>query len=76
MTDERKRIFKTIGKVAAYTAITGGSYLLARGVLSLLLRQMDPKDKAKGKTPNESPKDAEQSRAVIVSPPHNAQIPR
>jgi hypothetical protein len=48
MTEKQKRLLKSIGKVAAYTAITGGSYVLARGCLSLLLKRMEPKpsDKA------------------------------
>jgi hypothetical protein len=43
MTEKQKRILRNVGKVAAYTAITGGSYILARGALSLLLRRMEPK---------------------------------
>ena len=44
MTEKQKRILRNVGKVAAYTAITGGSYILARGALSLLLRKMEPKN--------------------------------
>ena len=47
MTEKQKRVLKSIGQLAAYTAITGGAYVLARGALSLLLKQMKPKDKAK-----------------------------
>jgi hypothetical protein len=50
MTEKQKRILKKIGKVAAYTALTGGSYILARGALSLLLKRMEPKNIAKAKT--------------------------
>jgi hypothetical protein len=55
MTDKQRRILKNVGKVTAYTAITGGSYLLARGALSLLLRRMEPKhqDNERTKTRNE-----------------------
>lgn len=44
MTEKQRRILRNVGKVAAYTAITGGSYILARGALSLLLRKMEPKN--------------------------------
>lgn len=54
MTKKQKSLLKKIGKVAAYTAITGGAYVLARGALSLLLKQIEPKDKAESKTPPES----------------------
>jgi hypothetical protein len=55
MTEKQRRILKNVGKVAAYTAITGGSYILARGALSLLLRRMEPKrqDNARTKARNE-----------------------
>jgi len=55
MTEKQIRILRDVGKVAAYTAITGGSYLLARGALSLLLRKMEPKqqDSARTKSRNE-----------------------
>ena len=46
MTEKQKRILKTIGKVAAYTALTGSAYVLARGTLSLVLKRMEPKHKA------------------------------
>ena len=45
MTEKQTRMLKQIGKVAAYTALTGGSYLLARGALSLLLRKMEPRER-------------------------------
>ena len=45
MTEKQRRTLKKIGKVAAYTALTGGSYLLARGALSLLLRKMEPRER-------------------------------
>lgn len=47
MTEKQKRFLKNIGKAAAYTAITGGSYVLARGALSLLLKRMEPKPESK-----------------------------
>lgn len=50
MTEKQKRILKTIGKVAAYTALTGGAYVLARGTLSLVLKRMDPKHKDNERT--------------------------
>jgi hypothetical protein len=50
VTEKHKRMLKKIGKVAAYTALTGGSYILARGALSLLLKRMEPKNIAKAKT--------------------------
>jgi hypothetical protein len=55
MTEKQRHILKKVGKVAAYTAITGGSYILARGALSLLLRRMEPKqeDNARTKVRNE-----------------------
>jgi hypothetical protein len=55
MTEKQRHILKKVGKVAAYTAITGGSYILARGALSLLLRRMEPKqeDNARTKARNE-----------------------
>jgi len=58
VTEKQKRLLKKIGKVAAYTAITGGSYILARGALSLLLKRMEPKDTAKPKAPNEKAQSA------------------
>ena len=60
MTEKQKRILRKVGKVAAYTAITGGSYILARGALSLLLRRMDPKhqDNARTKARNEKAQSA------------------
>ena len=65
MTEKQKRILKNIGKLAAYTAITGGAYVLARGALSLLLKQMKPKDKAKkAKAPHEKAKAALQHVGV------------
>jgi hypothetical protein len=54
VTEKQKRLLKKIGKVAAYTAITGGS----RGALSLLLKRMEPKDTAKPKAPNEKAQSA------------------
>lgn len=50
MTEKQRRILKNIGKVAAYTAITGGSYILARGAMSLLLRGMKPKHRDNAST--------------------------
>jgi hypothetical protein len=50
VTEKQKRILKTIGKVAAYTAMTGGAYVLARGTLSLILKRMEPKHKDKVRT--------------------------
>jgi hypothetical protein len=50
VTEKQKRFLKKIGKVAAYTAITGGSYILARGALSLLLKRMEPKNRDNVKT--------------------------
>jgi hypothetical protein len=32
VTEEQKRLLKKIGKVAAYTAVTGGAYVLASGL--------------------------------------------
>lgn len=65
MTEKQKRILKKIGKVGAYTALTGGAYVLARGALSLLLKQMKPKDKAKkAKAPHEKAKAASQHVGV------------
>jgi len=40
VTEKQKRILKNIGKVAAYTAFTGGAYVIARGTLSLILKRM------------------------------------
>jgi len=50
MTEKQRHILKKVGKVAAYTAITGGSYILARGALSLLLRRMEPKQEDNART--------------------------
>ena len=47
VTENKKLILKRIGKVAAYTAITGGAYVIARGALSLLLKKIEPKAQAK-----------------------------
>ncbi len=60
MTEKQRHILKKVGKVAAYTAITGGSYILARGALSLLLRRMEPKhqDNARIKARNEKSQSA------------------
>jgi hypothetical protein len=59
MTEKQRRILTNVGKVAAYTAITGGSYILARGALSLLLRRMEPKNqddvRSKGRTAKSQP---------------------
>jgi hypothetical protein len=43
VTEEQKRILKNITKLAAYTAMTGGAYFLAKGALSLLLKQLETK---------------------------------
>jgi hypothetical protein len=43
-------MLKRIGEVAAYTALTGGCYILARGALSLLLKRMEPRKIAKAET--------------------------
>ena len=58
LTEKQKRILKQIGKVAAYTAMTGGAYVLARGTLSLLLKRMERKDTAKAKAPHEKAQSA------------------
>ena len=58
MTEKQKSLLKKIGKVAAYTAMTGGAYVLARGTLSLLLKRMEPKDPAKAKAPHEKARSA------------------
>ena len=60
MTEKQRRILRSVGKVAAYTAITGGSYILARGAMSLLLKKMEPKhrDDARTKAHNEKPQSA------------------
>lgn len=50
MTDKQKQFLRSIGKVAAYTAITGGSYVIARGALSLLLKRMEPKPESQVRT--------------------------
>ena len=49
--------------VAAYTAITGGSYILARGALSLL-KKIEPKnrDNVRTKARHEKAQSARQSR--------------
>ena len=41
MTEKQMQFLKKISKIAAYTAITGGAYFLARGALSLLLKQLE-----------------------------------
>jgi hypothetical protein len=50
VTEKQKRILKKIGKFAAYTAMTSGAYVLARGTLSLILKRMDPKHKDNERT--------------------------
>jgi hypothetical protein len=43
VTEKQKRILKNVGKLAFYTTLTGGAYLLAKGTLSVLLKQLEPK---------------------------------
>jgi len=43
LTEKQKRILKNMGKLAIYTTLTGGAYLLAKGTLSILLKQLEPK---------------------------------
>ncbi len=43
MTEKQKQLLKKISKIAAYTAMTGGAYFLAKGALSLLLKQLETK---------------------------------
>jgi hypothetical protein len=65
VTEKQERSLKNIGKLAADTAITGGAYVLARGALSLLLKQRKPKDKAEeAKAPHEKAKAALQPVGV------------
>ncbi|MFN8008847.1 MAG: hypothetical protein U0V70_17850 [Terriglobia bacterium] len=45
VTEKHKRILKNITKVAAYTAMTGGAYYLAKGALGLLLKQLETKSR-------------------------------
>ena len=60
MTEKQRRILKNVGKLAAYTAITGGSYILARGALNLLLSTMEPSREttSSAKPPNEKAQSA------------------
>jgi hypothetical protein len=46
VTEKQKRILKNVGKLAIYTTLTGGAYLLAKGTLSILLKQLEPKEEA------------------------------
>jgi len=70
VTDKQKRLLKKIGKVAAYTAITGGSYILARGALSLLLKRwsrkipQSRKRRTRKRNPPENPGAARSARNV------------
>ncbi len=43
MTEKQKQLLKKISKIAAYTAMTGGAYFLAKGALSLLFKQLETK---------------------------------
>lgn len=53
VNENQKRILKNISKLAAYTAMTGGAYFLARGALSLLLKHLETKVKSHPKVLNE-----------------------
>ena len=54
MTEKQKHILKKISKFAAYTAMTGGAYFLARGAISLLLKQLETTVETHPKVPNEN----------------------
>jgi hypothetical protein len=43
VTEKQKQLLKKISKIAAYTAITGGAYFLAKGAISLLFKQLETK---------------------------------
>ena len=49
MTEEQKDFLKKIGKFAAFTAVTGGAYILAKGAISLLLKKLEAKAEAEQK---------------------------
>lgn len=53
MTENQKHILKKIGKLAVYTAMTGGAYFLAKGALSLVLSLMEEKVETKPKVVDE-----------------------
>ena len=53
MTEKQKQLLKKISKIAAYTAMTGGAYFLAKGALSLLFKQLEAKIKKQPEFGNE-----------------------
>jgi len=53
VNENQKRILKNISKLAAYTAITGGAYFLARGALGLILKQLETNARLHPKILNE-----------------------
>ena len=53
MTEKQKQLLKKISKIAAYTAMTGGAYFLAKGALSLLFKQLETKIETQPEIANE-----------------------
>jgi hypothetical protein len=66
VTEKQKHVLKTISKFAAYTAVTGGAYFLARGALSLLLKQLEMKVERYPKIPNEKAEPASIQSSNII----------
>ena len=76
MTEKQKSILKKIGKMAAYTAMTGGAYLLARGTISLLLKQFETNVETHPKVPNENAEPASiQSPNIIENSKIRSAVP-
>jgi hypothetical protein len=42
MKEKRKKFLKRVGKGVLYTAATGGAYILAKGILNLILKKLTP----------------------------------
>jgi hypothetical protein len=40
MKEKRKKFLKRVGKGVLYTAATGGAYILAKGILNLILKKL------------------------------------
>jgi hypothetical protein len=67
VNENRKRILKNISKLAAYTAITGGAYFLAKGALGLILKQLETKVRSRPKILKEKAEPASVSSPNIIT---------
>ena len=44
MKEKRKKFLKRVGKGVLYTAATGGAYIVAKGILNLILKKLTPEE--------------------------------